>query len=122
MIRTTHTRRAMLIYDGYSFTVYKPVPGDLTSLSQNYITAIYEDASGVALNNVAKHARASQAAVDLHSTVLQESGWLIAVKLCVRDNGRGFNQGDAPPNHLGLGIMRERAQAIGATLAKANQS
>ncbi len=69
-----------------------------------------------ALNNVAKHARANQATVDLHSSVLQQDKRTVTVKLCVRDNGRGFNPGNTPPNHLGLGIMRERAQAIGATL------
>ena len=34
----------------------------------------------------------------------------------VRDDGRGFDPANAPPDRLGLGIMRERAQAIGATL------
>jgi signal transduction histidine kinase len=36
------------------------------------------------------------------------------VKLRIRDNGRGFRSADARPDQLGLGIMRERAQAIGA--------
>ncbi|MCP4542209.1 MAG: histidine kinase [Chloroflexi bacterium] len=34
-------------YDGYNFTVYRPIPGDPSSLSQNFIRAIHEDSSGV---------------------------------------------------------------------------
>ena len=33
-------------YDGYKFTVYKNIPGDSTSLSNNWITTIYEDRTG----------------------------------------------------------------------------
>ncbi len=36
--------------------------------------------------------------------------------LTICDNGRGFEMKQAPHNRLGLGIMQERAQAIGATL------
>ncbi len=33
-------------YDGYEFKVYRHIPSDPTSISSNYITAIYEDRSG----------------------------------------------------------------------------
>jgi len=33
-------------YDGYTFTVYKNIPGDSTSLSNNRINVLYEDRSG----------------------------------------------------------------------------
>ncbi len=33
-------------YDGYTFTVYKHIPQDSTSLSHNYIRSIYEDREG----------------------------------------------------------------------------
>jgi signal transduction histidine kinase/AraC-like DNA-binding protein/streptogramin lyase len=33
-------------YDGYKFTVYKNIPGDSTSLIDNWISTIYEDISG----------------------------------------------------------------------------
>lgn len=33
-------------YDGYTFTIYKPQPGDPESLSHNWITALFEDSSG----------------------------------------------------------------------------
>lgn len=62
-----------------------------------------------ALNNVAKHAGASQVTVGLHC----QPEW---VEICISDDGCGFDSGSVPPESLGLGIMRERAEAIGATL------
>jgi signal transduction histidine kinase len=98
-----------------------------------------------ALNNVVKHAQASQVEVSLRCAPLFPSdrarsasslsqgeegepvlsaveGPVLSavegarVELCIRDNGRGFDPGDIPPERLGLGIIRERAQAIGAVL------
>jgi len=63
-----------------------------------------------ALNNVAKHAGASRAAVSL----AYADGWLV---LKVTDDGKGFDPASVPPTHLGLGIMQERAQQIGARLS-----
>jgi signal transduction histidine kinase len=60
-----------------------------------------------ALNNVVKHAQAQR--VDLH-LVTERTG----VELSVVDDGQGFDVASVPPGHLGLGIMRERASAIGA--------
>jgi two-component system nitrate/nitrite sensor histidine kinase NarX len=62
-----------------------------------------------ALNNITKHARASEAKVSLRCTSA-------AVRLRISDNGRGFDQSDAQSHQLGLEIMRERAQGIGAML------
>lgn len=62
-----------------------------------------------ALNNVAKHARATQAAV----TLARQGD---AACLTVTDNGRGFIIDKVTPEHLGLSIMHERAEAIGANL------
>jgi signal transduction histidine kinase/ligand-binding sensor domain-containing protein len=59
-----------------------------------------------ALNNIVKHARATHAQVTLH---LNEE-----VSLSIMDNGSGFDPACVPPDHLGLRIMRERAEAIGA--------
>ena len=68
-----------------------------------------------ALNNIAKHAKASQVKID----VLQESG---AFELHIRDDGRGFNTADqTPPGHYGLSMMRERAETVGATLTVTSQ-
>jgi nitrate/nitrite-specific signal transduction histidine kinase len=38
------------------------------------------------------------------------------VELRISDDGCGFDPSGTPPDRLGLGIMRERAQAVGATL------
>jgi len=72
-----------------------------------------------ALNNVAKHAAASQAAVSLRYLLpspCQGEGPGVRVELRISDDGRGFDPQGVPPESLGLGIMRERAEAIGAAL------
>jgi signal transduction histidine kinase len=58
---------------------------------------------------VAKHAGAGEAAVQLHC----QPG---RIELCIRDDGLGFDPASLSPNSLGLGIMRERVEAIGAEL------
>ena len=62
-----------------------------------------------ALNNISKHAQAEQAWVSLQCR-LDGSG------LQIRDNGIGFDPGLESPDHMGLNIMRERAEDIGAAL------
>jgi len=62
-----------------------------------------------ALNNVAKHARAGRASVHLQCYDEQFA-------LAVGDDGRGFVLSEVTPEHLGLTIMRERAEDIGASL------
>ena len=63
-----------------------------------------------ALSNVRKHARASQAWL----TVQQQPGW----RFEVRDDGIGFNPetDQIDETHVGMRIMTERAQRIGATI------
>jgi signal transduction histidine kinase len=62
-----------------------------------------------ALNNVAKHANANQARVNVSCKPGE-------VSLVIRDNGKGFDVGSVHPESLGLGIMRDRAKGIGAEL------
>lgn len=65
-----------------------------------------------ALNNVWKHSGASR--VDV--TIVRQGGEL---RIAVSDNGCGFdptNQVDPGSAHFGLGIMRERSQAVGGRL------
>jgi PAS domain S-box-containing protein len=71
--------------------------------------AIYRVAQE-ALNNVARHAGASKAWVDLD----MEPG---DVHLLVGDDGRGYEPSDFDPSHLGLRLMRERAEEAGAELS-----
>lgn len=70
-----------------------------------------------ALNNVVKHAQAKQAGVRLAcSRDLDRAEEPVRVRLSISDDGQGFDPAAVPLDHLGLGIIRERAQAIGATL------
>jgi len=62
-----------------------------------------------ALNNAAKHAEASRSTLAARWTS-------DSVSLTVSDDGRGFDPTNVSQAHLGLGIMRERADAIGAVL------
>ncbi len=62
-----------------------------------------------ALNNVAKHSGASHATLSL---ACDEEEF----RLVVEDDGAGFDPGAGGGGQLGLGIMRERAAAVGAIL------
>ena len=66
------------------------------------------------LNNIAKHAGASQVTIDLEYEVSR-------VELHIRDDGCGFNPAHIPSGSHGLSIMRERAKVIGAELSIASQ-
>lgn len=68
--------------------------------------AIYRIAQE-SLNNVFKYARATQVDVNLY---ISET----TVNFVTCDNGIGFDMSTAKPTSLGLRIMRERAEAIGA--------
>jgi signal transduction histidine kinase/flagellar basal body-associated protein FliL len=63
-----------------------------------------------ALNNTSKHANAHQVEVQLHCKPQ-------SAELCIHDDGVGFDMNRVLPDNLGLSIMRERAEAIGAQLA-----
>jgi PAS domain S-box-containing protein len=67
-----------------------------------------------ALNNVVKHAGASRAIVRVECTGEQ-------VTLSINDNGRGFDLEAVGSHQLGLNIMRERAEAVCAVFAIANE-
>ena len=81
-----------------------------------------------ALNNVVKHARARQATVRLcysgedQAATSQKARQPEDVRagqtvlLSIRDDGRGFDPAQISHDRLGLGIMQERARAIGANL------
>ena len=78
-----------------------------------------------ALNNVVKHSRAQSVQVNLHlglipvdgsqgDTLAPEHPGSRFAELQVRDDGCGFDPTSIPLDRLGLGIIRERAEAIGA--------
>jgi two-component system nitrate/nitrite sensor histidine kinase NarX len=68
-----------------------------------------------ALNNIVKHSQANQVMVNLICDSLTDEGGR-KVELRVIDDGIGFDPNDIPLESMGIGIMRERARAIGATL------
>jgi len=91
-----------------------------------------------ALNNAIKHAQAGRVAVHLRCAApggtVDGGRWTVdgaqaqldsaqegGVELTIRDDGRGFDPERVPPERLGLSIMQERAQAIGATLTVQSQ-
>lgn len=59
------------------------------------------------LNNVIKYARASSVYVDLRVSPS-------SVQYSIRDDGIGFDPAEIKPTSLGMRIMRERAESIGA--------
>lgn len=73
------------------------------------VKAVFYRVVQEALNNIGKHAEASQVTIHL---VRQE----VQIVLEVYDNGGGFDPQQVNSTGLGLGIMRERAETIGAQL------
>ncbi|MEP6989241.1 MAG: GAF domain-containing sensor histidine kinase, partial [Chloroflexota bacterium] len=62
-----------------------------------------------ALNNIVRHAVASQVEICFNSDAGQ-------VELTIKDDGMGFEPENISPGHLGLSIMKDRVQGIGGTL------
>jgi signal transduction histidine kinase len=100
----------------------------LCELPADLHVALYRIAQE-ALNNVVKHAKASQVAVSLRCaprvrspSLRKGEGAGVKVELCIRDDGLGFDPDDVPPEHMGLGIMRERAEAVGGQFRIGSQT
>ncbi len=94
------------------------VPIGLTVEGHSLLPADHQIAlyriSQEALNNMAKHARASRVSVELRCQPDR-------VTLCVADDGFGFDPDEVRPDRFGMGIMRERAEGIGALLGVKSQ-
>jgi PAS domain S-box-containing protein len=75
-----------------------------------------------ALNNVVKHAEAGQLILRLQTAATARENMADTeslpgmLSLCIEDDGCGFDLESVPSDRLGLGIMRERAEAIRAKL------
>lgn len=104
---------------GNAFTGRTNIPASLTidgegSLPAETQVVVYRICQE-ALNNIAKHARASQVWID----VKLEPG---ESKIIIRDNGQGFDMtAQVPSGHYGLGIMRERADSVKVELNVTSQ-
>jgi nitrate/nitrite-specific signal transduction histidine kinase len=75
----------------------------------NEVKIVFYRVTQEALNNIAKHSGARQVDVRLEC----QPGHL---NLFIKDDGLGFDSGSIPPGHMGVAIMRERANSIGAGL------
>jgi PAS domain S-box-containing protein len=67
-----------------------------------------------ALLNITRHAKASRVEINL-----KQDG--DAIELHIYDNGQGFDLGQNFSGHNGLGMMHERAKAVGAQLTVTSQ-
>jgi PAS domain S-box-containing protein len=109
----------LLLLLGNAFTGRTNIPVEVTAADEGSLPAETQVAlyriCQEALNNIAKHAKASRVEIDLRHA----SGEL---KLLIRDNGRGFGTSELTPSgHYGLAMMRERAEAVGAELTITSQ-
>lgn len=77
-------------------------------LSPEVQVALYRIAQE-SLNNIVKYARSTQVDITLHLSCCH-------IELEITDNGIGFDMATLKPTSLGLRIMHERAEAIGADL------
>jgi PAS domain S-box-containing protein len=87
--------------------VLTSVVGDCTA-PEDVKLALYRIAQE-ALNNVVKHAHASQVLISLRGDPER-------LTLTIQDDGRGFDPEAVKAHQLGLGIMRERARGVAAHL------
>jgi two-component system nitrate/nitrite sensor histidine kinase NarX len=103
---------------GNAFTGRTNIPSKVTVVGQGVLpadvqVAIYRVCQE-ALNNIAKHARASSVEIDLKHED-------IAIALSIRDNGQGFDPEQTTSGHYGLSMMRERAEGVGARISITSQ-
>lgn len=105
----------LLRLQGTAFTGRTNIPVEVKirgegSLSADNQVAVYRICQE-ALNNVAKHAKASLVEIDLRYSPAS-----LTLNIC--DNGCGFSVSEMNPSgHYGLKMMRERADSIGAALS-----
>jgi PAS domain S-box-containing protein len=122
-----------------AFTGRENVPVSLNVIEEHILpseiqVALYRICQE-ALNNIAKHAEASQVEIDLqYDTGAEQASPSVAyagvpqgiavnsVEMRICDDGHGFDTGElSEPGHYGLGMMRERAEAVGAQLTVTSQ-
>jgi signal transduction histidine kinase len=100
------TKHAKMISERHGFAVRVDVVGQ-RRLPLPIEKALFRIAQE-ALNNVVKHAQASQVVITLST---QDS----LARMTVEDNGVGVGTITQRPNSLGLTSMRERAEQLGGT-------
>jgi len=103
----------LLIQLSESVSARHDIPGDvqvdrLCKLPPEAHLALYRIAQE-AMNNITKHAEASRLALNLSCDAKTAT-------LSIEDNGHGFDHRQVSGKHMGLNIMQERAESIGADL------
>jgi two-component system nitrate/nitrite sensor histidine kinase NarX len=97
-----------------AFTGRTNVPANVSIVGESELPAEVQVAvyrvCQEALNNIGKHARARKVQIALR----QGQG---ALELSIRDDGKGFEPAQTASGHYGLGMMHERAEAVGAQLS-----
>jgi signal transduction histidine kinase len=101
-----------------SFTGRTNIPAMLNVTGQGVLpaevqVAIYRVCQE-ALNNVAKHAKASRVEINLKNEGT-------AIELSIHDDGQGFKPEQTTSGHYGLTMMHERAATVGAQLSLTSQ-
>ena len=86
--------------------VVAPSPDDLPELRPSAKHAYYRIAQE-ALSNVGRHSNADEVVIEL---VVRDETFVMVI----RDDGQGFSVAEPKADRLGLSIMRERADAVGA--------
>ena len=100
---------------------FDPIGGADTDLSQfdDYVAEIFGcfiPLMHKSLNNISKHAHSNHVKLQLHC-LHERTGSLRKALLSIQDDGCGFEPETVSQDHLGLGIMQERAQNVGASLS-----
>ena len=109
----------LLLLLGNAFTGRTNIPVDVTVSGEGKLPAETQVAlyriCQEALNNIAKHAKASQVEIEMHHT---PSGLVMNI----HDDGKGFDTTNVTSfGHYGLKMMKERADAVGAKLTLSSQ-
>jgi two-component system nitrate/nitrite sensor histidine kinase NarX len=103
---------------GNAFTGRTNIPANVSIVGEGELPAEVQVAvyrvCQEALNNIGKHAGAGKVQI----TLRQEQG---AMELRIRDDGKGFDPEETTSGHYGLGMMHERAEAVGADLSIKSQ-
>jgi signal transduction histidine kinase len=86
------------------------VTGELSFPPPPHVKITFYRIAQEAFNNIVKHAQASRITLALHG---QEN----RMELSISDNGIGFKPETILPGHMGVAIMNERVEKIGATLS-----
>jgi signal transduction histidine kinase len=101
----THLVNAFIARTRLEVNYSKEIDGNPPS----YVNEVFFRVAQEAFNNIVKHADATEVNVILKCQPAK-------VELMVEDNGCGFNPDEVSPDHLGVGIMHERAGEINADL------